>query len=210
MRSGGHQIKDFDGLVRTTARMFASQVKREEHDLEQELRIRVWRAIETFDAFKVRGSPTDALRRYVYSAVANKIKDFKRDAAREAHRRELYGLSFLHIEDTYTYVMADGGGRQPSPSERFDELYHHTEHDEVYGHADGEGFVLPSTVTERESQVLLLLMMELSKAEVVVRLGVGRVEVDRCVVALRLKLADWQPTTDSPPVAVAEVRQLVA
>lgn len=203
MRAGGHQIKDFDGLVRTTARMFASQVKREEHDLEQELRIRVWRAVESFEAGKVRGSAPGALERYVFSAITNKIKDYKRDAAREAQRRKRYGIDFVYIEDTF---VADG----EVAAERFDGLHHFVERETVYGRIEGSGFVLPSTVTESETSVLLLLMMELSKVEIVVRLGVGRVEVDRCIVSLKVKLADWKPTSDSPAVVIAKVCQLVA
>lgn len=186
MRStGGEQIDlgAFEGLVRTTARMFASQVKREEDDLAQELRVRVWRALVSYDPDKSRLSR----ERYVFQAVTNKIKDYKRDAAREVRRRDDAGLTFLYIEDTFT------DGTTETATERFASLYYHTTRDEVYGEIEEGRFVLPATITERETFVLLMLMMQHSKTEIVVRLGLTREEVDDVIVSLRDKLRDWQP-----------------
>ena len=164
-------LRVFEGLVRTTARMFAAQVGREEEDLAQELRVRVWRAAASYDPSKT----TIGLKRYVYSAVANKVKDYKRDAARDARRRELTGVSIIHIEDM-RLPFNDGHG------------------------STQEAFVLPSTVTEREASVLVMLMSDATKAEVAASLGITPFAVEECRRSLRLKLADWKPSNPSQTV----------
>jgi RNA polymerase sigma factor (sigma-70 family) len=193
MRStGGEQtLEAFEGLVLSTARMFAAQVKREEDDLAQELRVRVWKAVIGYNPAKT----TLSLERYVFQAITNKIKDYKRDAAREAKRREREGVSFLYIEDMF--LLTD---RTTGPQERFDSLYHFVEHEDVYGDVDGR-FVMPSSVTESEANVLLLLMTGLSKTEVAVRLGITRADVFDTIGSLRAKFADWQPANSSRVVS---------
>lgn len=190
MRSTGGDLtlESFEGLVRSTARMFAAQVKREEDDLAQELRVRVWRAMASWEP-----SRGVALDRYVFQAVTNKIKDYKRDAAREAKRREREGIGFVYIEDLFLFTEATG------QQERFDSLYHYVERDEVYAEVDGR-FVMPSSVTELEAGVLLFLMTGLSKTEVAVRLSLTRAQVEESVEALRAKFADWRPTDSSQSV----------
>jgi DNA-directed RNA polymerase specialized sigma24 family protein len=182
----GGELRAFEGLVHTTARMFAAQVRREEEDLAQELRVRVWRAIVTYDATK---SPL-SLERYVFQAVTNKIKDFKRDAVREARRREDSGTTLLHIEDIRVR-------HNETAQEVFDGYFHYVSHDEVYGDIDEGSFELPATITASEAAVLVLLMMGLSKRQAAERLVVARGEVERSVGALRIKLADWRPTDSS-------------
>jgi DNA-directed RNA polymerase specialized sigma24 family protein len=191
--TGADRLMPFEGLVHATARMFAAQLHREEDDLEQELRVRVWRAVDSFDGKKSPRKDKEALGRYVYSAIANKIKDYKRDAAREARRRERYGVSFCHIEDTFTLGTED-------PCQRFDELYNYVDREDVYGRVENGPFVLPAGVTELESHVLLLMMLDLNKPQIAIRLTVSRAEVEVCVVALREKFRDWKPSNGSRPV----------
>ena len=184
-------LRVFEGLVRTTARMFAAQVGREEEDLAQELRVRVWRAAASYDPSKT----TIGLKRYVYSAVANKVKDYKRDAARDARRRELTGVSIIHIEDM-RLPFNDGHG---STQEAFESRHHFVLRETVYGRVE-EAFVLPSTVTEREASVLVMLMSDATKAEVAASLGITPFAVEECRRSLRLKLADWKPSNPSQTV----------
>jgi RNA polymerase sigma factor (sigma-70 family) len=182
--STGGELRDFEGLVYSTARMFAARVRREEDDLAQELRVRVWRAIVTYDATK---SPL-SLERYVFQAVTNKIKDYKRDAARAKRREDDDGMTLLHIEDIRLAWHSQ---------EVFDGFFHFVTHDEVYGSVDEGHFVLPATVTGREADVLVLLMMGMNKRQVAERLTLARADVDRAVGSLRDKLADWKPDDSS-------------
>ena len=193
--SSGGELRVFEGLVHATARMYAAQVRREEEDLEQELRVRVWRAVATYD--ETRSSLS--LERYVFQAITNKIKDFKRDAAREAQRREDSGMTLLHIED----IKVRWHSRNETQQEVFDGLFHFASHDDVYGEVDEGEFVLPATVTAREADVLVLLMAGLNKRQVSDRLALTRGEVERSVASLRTKLADWAPGNSSHVVTLA-------
>lgn len=174
----------FEGLVLSTSRMFAGQVRREEEDLAQELRIRVWRAIETHDPSHTRVP----LERYVFYAISNKMRDFKRDAAREKGRREREGLSFLHIED----LMQHGGGTG-QPQDWFDALYHHVTREDVYGHVESEPYRLDVDLTSIEQTVLVGLFLDYSRDEIAAEHGIERKLVDRTVASLRRKLADKRP-----------------
>lgn len=182
---GEHDLSDalasFEGLVLTTARMFASQVRREEEDLAQELRVKVWHAVRAYDPGK--GLP---LERFVFGAITNRIKDFKRGAAREADRRERNGLTFLHIEDTRPLDSE-------APAERFDQLYYHSTHDDVYGDVELEQFRMPAGVTECERRVAALLVVGCDRDEIGVLLGLSYAQVGGYVRTLRIKLSDWRP-----------------
>lgn len=192
-------LASFEGLVFTTARMFASQVRREEDDLAQELRVRVWRAVTSYDPAK-----SASLERYVFSALTNKVKDFKRDAAREMKRREAYGITFLHIEDTF--VSADSVA---TPAERFDQLHHHATHEQVYADVENEPFDLPGGVTDDERNVLALLVFGSTRNEIAVLLNLRRREVDLLVRSLRRKFSDWRPGRDDS-VTNIERHEIVA
>lgn len=204
--SGGSQIdlSQFEGLVRATARKFAAQVKWDEGDLEQELRVRVWRAVETYSTSRAKGT----LEKYVFMAVTNKIKDYKRDAAREADRRERYGISFSYIEDTHMPAAPSSMEGTGDPREVFDAYHNFVTRDEIYGEIEEGKFVLPSSVTRLEANVLMLLMMEMTRTEVALRLGLSRMAVEALVNSLREKFSDWEPTqraNSSQTVAIVEL-----
>jgi DNA-directed RNA polymerase specialized sigma24 family protein len=187
-------LRAFEGLVFSTARMFAAQVRREEEDLAQELRVRVWRAVATYDSSKTQLS----LERYVFIAVTNKIKDAKRDAARELERRRRHSVSFVYIEDMNTGFNE---GRMPT-QEIFDGFFNFATREQVYGHIDEGLLTLPSTVTGREANVVVLLMQGLSRPEITGRVGPGPPDVDACVRSLREKFADWRPPGNSRTIAM--------
>lgn len=198
------RLSAFEGLVISTSRMFAGLVDREEEDLAQELRVRVWRAIETHDPAKSKVS----LERYVFSVVTNKVKDFKRDAAREMKRRERFGLerfgqalSFGHIED----MRGEGGA-----SDHFDGLHQFVARDEVYREVDEGRFTLPATVTEREATVLLFAMMGMTKVAIAAKLTISRPAVDAAMAALREKFADWKPDVRPDASRVVDAERLLA
>lgn len=182
------QLETYEGLVISTARKYAKRVGREEDDMAQELRVRVWRAIETYDRSRCRTS----LRNYVFSVITNKVKDYKRDASREAERLELYGLSFLHIED-----MCRRGDWVAQ--EVFEGLYHFVDRDEVFGHIDGDTFVVPESISPPEAKVLVLLAFEMTRTEIALRLGLTRAALAEVIDSLRSKLTDWMENTETSP-----------
>lgn len=198
---GAKQLQPFEGLVLTTARMFATQVGWEEDDMAQMLRLKVWKAVASFDPS--RGL---SLERHVFGAITNRIKDFKRDAAREVKRRDRYGVMFLHIED----MRSAYDDRNVSRQEAFDARYNFAERDEVYGVIEEGKFVLPAGVTDREASVLVLLMHELSKTEIALRLGIPKPVVYECIDALRQKFADWAPADSSRVVEISTVQLAAA
>jgi DNA-directed RNA polymerase specialized sigma24 family protein len=163
--------------------MFASRIGMEEDDLAQELRIKVWSVIPRYDPAR---SPL-TLERYVFGALTNKIKDFKRGAGREAKRRVTFGVEFLHIEDMR-------GWDDLSRQEAFDGQFHFVEREEVFSQIEEGRFVLPAGVTHTEARVLVLLMTDHTKSEIALRLGITKTEVFRSMTALREKFADWRPS----------------
>lgn len=212
MRSSGGErtveageLLPFEGLVHATARKFAPQLRREEEDLAQELRIVIWRAVTKHSTKR----STMTLERYVFMCMTNRLKDFKRDAAREARRREDNGLSFLHIEDLC--MSGEEGTPFGTPTqENFDGRYNFIGREEVYRRVEEGLFVLPAGVTELEANVLVLLMMEVTEREIVLRLGVVRSEVKACIEALREKFADWRPSQRPNSSRVVVLAELAA
>jgi DNA-directed RNA polymerase specialized sigma24 family protein len=204
------QLAQFEGLIITTSRMWAAQVRLEEEDLAQELRVKVWYALPKWDPTRSALS----LERYIFGVVTNRIFDFKRSAARERKRRDKNGLKFMHIEDLggAAAYRDDWGGDIPNGQTRLD-AHHCVGHDAVYGRVDEGKFVLPSTLTEIEAHVLVLLMFEWSKPEIALRLSLSKFEIARIVERLKEKLADWNPAQEadsSQVVAFAEQGVAVA
>lgn len=187
-------LEHYEGLVKTTARMWARQVQREEPDLEQELRVIVWRAVRSYNREKAKAK-APSRDKYVFNCIANKVKDFKRDAAREVQRLERYEIAFVHIED----IRLPLSDRHDGAEEMFAAMFQRVERDDVYASVDGR-LALPPGVTERECNVLLLLSMELTKTEIGLRLGLPRADVEESVLALKAIFADLKPSNSSQPV----------
>jgi hypothetical protein len=190
MQAPQPKLDQFEGLVFTTARMFASYVAvlMEEEELRQELRIVVWRSCCKFDAER-SGKTGAGLRAYVYGNIANRVKSLRRDAARRAR----YNVSFEHIE-----------GHRVEGDERFYgdfELRYLCESpDVVYGKIDEGLLVLPATVTPSEVDVLLLLMFGFSETEMMLKLTLKRGDLRAVVGRLQVKFADWSRSPSSASV----------
>jgi RNA polymerase sigma factor (sigma-70 family) len=179
-------LAQFEGLIITTARMHAKQVRWDEEDMAQELRVKVWKALPRYDSSR----STISLRSYVFGVITNRVKDFKRDTSREVRRRSDNGISFMHTED---WTAGSSSDMDNSATSVFEALFHCASHDEVYGAIDEGKFLLPATLTNIEARVLVLLMMQWSKPETALRLGLSTCQVQTIVGRLRRKLADWDP-----------------
>ena len=172
----------FEGLVFRTSQMYAARTGFEPEELEQELRIVVVRCVQRYDSTR----SALPLRNYVFQAITNKIKDFKRDATRRAR----YGLAFIHIEDLR--LPGAGGAEQlhdgSTTQEEFDAIWNRAEADQVYGRVDNR-YELPPTVTEFERQVLMLVIATCTKGEIATLLDASHKSVDEAIRSLREKLA---------------------
>jgi DNA-directed RNA polymerase specialized sigma24 family protein len=172
-------LAEYTGLVKKTAILFSDKVGLEKDDLEQELWVSVMKSTSSFDA--ERSKMTE--RRFVYSCVANRIKDLQRDY----WRRRNAPLDVVYIENQvpgYLEPFISSGG-----------------HDETYGVVDDGNFVMPSTVTPIEEQIIFLLTIGYPQTEIAPLLGVEYEFVLKQMRKLRIKFADWAPSPRATCVA---------
>lgn len=198
----GEDIEAYEGLIFETARRIAAHVEADFDDIRQELRIKVWRALGSFDAN--RSSVTRD--NFVFSCVMNA----KKDLLKKKRRGEAY------IEDFATDQHA---GATPDSSEaarasdyrrsRFEARYLALSEEMAYAEVDNERLMLPATLTGRERTVLLLLYRDWRQpnaSEVARELGLTRSQIETTVASLRLKLADWRPAGDEAEVVALPER----
>lgn len=187
-------LRHYEGLVFTTAqRLVRSGVEEGLEDIQQILRIRVWKAICAYSPEKARGMTRDA---YVFMCV--------RDGAKDAGKRKRRGELF--IEDVApTPLVGEQSGE--SPRDRFEHRYLSTDHDQVYGDVDEGDVHLPNTLSERERAVLRLMRDHYKQTEIADVLHVTKREVESAVRSIRAKLADWRPSRE---IAPAETPELLA
>lgn len=188
-----YDIKFYEGLIFTTAGMYAPRVEEEFDDICQLLRMKVWRALELYDPARSR-MPVE---RYVFMCVKNRCKDLV-----TKHRR-----GDVYIEDqrrSGTGVgTGPGGVGDAGTLDVFEAQYLAADHEQVFGGVDAGTPLIPSTLTGREREVIVLLYRDHSQAEVVRILGLRRSEMERIMRAIRDKMADWKPTAAAPVVAAA-------
>jgi RNA polymerase sigma factor (sigma-70 family) len=176
-------IHYYEGLVRTTARMYASGVGVELEDLEQVLRFRVWRALEAYDPQRSRA----ARRSFVYTCIRNQIKDLVKARVRKKDT----GYSEFYLED-----VASGSKDERFLAEAPDDRLE-------------EAVLLPTTVTTEERHVLALVYVGFSLTEVGALLGVTAKLAGTRMASVRTKMEDWRPTGTSMSPA-AEIFQLAS
>jgi hypothetical protein len=99
-------VRRYEGLVRATANRIAPFVEMPLEDIEQRLRIKVWRALVTFDS--AIGRPED---QYVLSCVFNE----KKDILALRRRGELPLDAMLTPEDRKRNRGEHRGGRSHAP-----------------------------------------------------------------------------------------------
>jgi DNA-directed RNA polymerase specialized sigma24 family protein len=194
--TAGEDIAAYEGLVIKTAQMFAELVGLEIDDMKQELRLKVVKALRAYDS--ERSKQTE--RAFVYSCVANLVKDFKRDAARRSGR-----LDFTYIDGFGLAGVAD----------LFEFRHTCASHDEIFGMVEEGTFVMPATVTSREEEIIYLLVIGYTGTEIADRLDVDYAIVENTMRMLRRKLADWRPMKPEPrviptPLPLAAQPQAVA
>lgn len=176
-------IQHYEGLVRKTASRYEAQIEEDFEDICSILRIKVWRALLAYSATRDRGKGRDS---YVFSCVVNQIKDLKK-----RNRRD-----WLFIEDVAPHNASGNGVVRDAFEMRYLEMT-----PEQAFQAIEDDFTLPSTLTETERQVTALLYLDFDYTEISDTVGITRREVSTSVRAIKDKMADWRPSTESVPIA---------
>lgn len=177
MRSTTGDLSKYAGLVGKTTQMFMGLCRLEAEDMHQELWIKVHEAVEAYRP--ARGESEEA---WVYGCLANKVKDLRRTASRRAR----WGVTFVYMDEHW----------QESGTDYADRLIPHVEPFEVFGKIDEGVYVLPESVTAWEGDVLVLLALGYTRAEVALELECEESQVAAAAKALKQKLAELRPVSD--------------
>lgn len=173
-------ISAYEGLVGKTAEMFAGMIGVEYEDLRQDLFIKVMKAQRSYDSKRSRMTE----RAYVYACLANYVKDLKRDAAR---RKAKVRIDFIEDLGQRHGTRTDGG--TPDREGRYHDPF---EHRYLVAELEQLGVQLPSSVTQDETRVLVLLLSGYARTEIAVKMTSSLWQVGLHIKALREKLADWR------------------
>lgn len=183
-------LAHYEGLIFVAARQLVERgVEMELEDVQQVLRIKAYRSLERFRPERLRrvGESRDEARdRYVRMVLIDQGKDL----LKRRRRGE------LHIEDLVKRSgSSDPAGGGYDARDRFDEQYLSASHDDVYHEVEAEALHLPSTLTQLERRVVVLLVGDYKQSEAGRRLGLDKREIEKLMRSIRMKMADWKPTT---------------
>lgn len=178
-----NELAAYEGLIHATAERYAGFVV--DHDLDdikQILRIKIWQALRAYDATRGTQPPES----FVFACMRNRVKDLLKEQDRLNERRQ--GIQ-LYVEDAPGHATTAAF-----------ELHYLIEDGEVvYAEVEDEPVELPSTLSEREAQVLRLLMQGYGQTEIARELALTRPQVRAAQARLESKMADWRPS--SPELA---------
>lgn len=198
-RDPRYGVEFYEGLVRKTAARIEPYVEEDFDDLCSLYRIKVWRALESFDQSKSRVP----VERYVFSCVMNLSKDLGKKMKR----------NFAYIED-FTSPSPEQDQAHHAHGDKFIDRYLSVDDDDVFSELPSwDSFTLPATLVETEVKVLVLLYQDYGYAEVALRLGITKREVTVTAKSIRDKMEDWRPTRQADPAPAAppaSARQTVA
>lgn len=174
-------LEPFEGLIFSTAQRYAPYLDDDLDDIRQVLRLKVWQALLAFEQKRARryaGDLAKARESFVFSCLKNRVKDLLKEQSRLNERRQ---GSALHIEDLTDDLDSFEGKYMAAEDAALHELI--------------EGSVeLPSTLSEIERALVgVLLTGDFTRAEIALRLGVGRKRVLVIHRSVQAKLADWAP-----------------
>lgn len=176
-------LAHYEGLITTTAsRLLGAGVEMEFDDIAQMLRIKVWRALDSFDPSRSRMPRQN----YVFMCL--------RDQAKDLGKRKRYGTRSL-----------DGLlGEGEQLRDRFEAQHGlSVSHDEAFSVVEDDSCAVPNTLTAVERDVVLWLYRDYRQSEVARQLGLDKREMERLMRSIRQKLADWRPTVEAPRAQLA-------
>lgn len=176
-------VEAFEGLVRSTSRMYFEGLRMDEDDVQQFLRVKVWKALESYRA----AAATQSVEGYVFTCVRNGVKDLLKQADRaKRNRPECF------LEDQYASEAA---------SERFHFRYLAYDEDGIREAYVERTVELPSTLNFMERHVVALLYEGLNQTEIAVALGCTRTRVRNTHASVQAKMMDWAPGAQEPLAA---------
>lgn len=173
------EVRLYEGLVRATANVIltiAPTVELSREDIEQRLRIKVWRALDTWSPAWNR--PVD---KYVVNCVFNEKKDIL-----DLKRRGEIALDSI--------LLAPGEGGDHSKPSQYEQERLAVSAEQVFASVEEDDLQLPSTLTSLELRVVLLLYVQRYQTEIAIELGLSKGEMERTMRSIRAKLADWRPS----------------
>lgn len=177
------RLSAYEGLIFSTAQRLVGRIDHmDQADIEQELRVKVWRALRAFNpAHRRRGEAVDAFeKRYVFMCVTDRVKDLTTKRARRGE---------LHIEDFCSDSPLEGAHSQ---REWFEGRFMVTTVEEVFREVEDEGVPLPE-LTDTELQAVCLLYEGYRQTEVAGQLGLTKYEMERTIRSIRDKLHALRP-----------------
>lgn len=166
-----------EGLIYTTARRIEGVVELPFDDIKSELRIKAWKALKKYDSDR-SGVPVEV---YVYYAVMNRKKDILRDD--KGQKRTV-----VYIDD-----MTHGQNDRDDSDSRNDFRYFSLGSETVYADVEREIPLIPSTLTDVEKHVLVMLYDGFTILDIQRQVGIKRQEVKDAVAQIQIKFSDWRP-----------------
>jgi DNA-directed RNA polymerase specialized sigma24 family protein len=190
-------IRYYEGLVAHTATMYLDVLRVEREDLEQVLRFTIWRALESYTAtrWNTRGHDAkgrSARERFAFYCMRNQIKDLlKARGRRDSAKPDWMGDSITGVREVYLEDAASdrAGDAHGSFRDRFEGKYLA----QRPGDRHEDEVMLPATLTGDERQVVVLLYLDFSQAEIARLLSVRPRDIGVRVASVREKMADWRP-----------------
>lgn len=181
-------IGRYEGLIFRHAIRIEHIVEIELDDIRAIYRIKTWYALERYDSgrggglacARTNGGCRCARCRFVFMC----LKNMEKDLLKRVRRREIL------LEDA-------APSSQPQSRDRFEQQHGLAiSHDEVYGEVEDD-LLLPSTLTRGERATVLALIDGATQADIRREAGLSRGEMDRVMMSIRSKMADWKPSTSS-------------
>lgn len=187
-------ICHYEGLIRKTAALYVDHCEEDYDDIVQLFRVKVWKALLHFEPKRVKKNAhlaEDKQRdRFVFACVLNQAKDLTKRVKR----------NWAYIEDFAP--SGDHHGHDYGATDRFESRYLKATEEQVFGVIQEGLPLIPSSLTQKERQVIALLYLDFDYGEISAAAEVPRKEVATLVRGIREKMADWRPVP--APVIRAE------
>lgn len=174
----------YEGLIFATAVRYVDRVEPDLEDLQQLLRIKVWKALEKYDPALCRTSRNS----WVFGAIRNETKDWLR-YKRPRPESSIEGMTELTASSITGQVSNSNSWRR----DHFEGEYLSADHDETFRDIEDEPPLIPSTLSELELKVVCLLYRNYRQTEIASYLAVEKREVEKAMRHIRMKMADWSP-----------------